>query len=354
MSILRAKERVIEEQARALVAFRLAFGISKPVLPTVRALAALAKREAGRPKRLVRRCKEILRPRLGNLRQYAPRELRLPRHYFQQRTLAAPPSISLVTPSFSQGDYVRETLRSVLDQHYPALEYFVQDGGSQDGTLDILKAYEDELTGWASCIDDGQAHAVNLAFSRTSGEIMGWLNSDDLLLPGALHYVAEYFVQHPEVDVVYGNRLLIDQNGKEIGRWILPGHDAEALKWADFVPQESLFWRRSLWERVGGALDESFQFAMDWDLLVRFLDAGAKFAHLPRFLGAFRIHGDQKTSNAINETGFKEMARIRERIWGRVPSGIEIRKAITPFMLRHIVADLRFRIHSRLRFRSPA
>lgn len=344
-SMLEGKEQVINEQSRALTAYRLAFKISLPARPLFKRLVMLTQHGA----HCFKRFPETFRPRLGNLRQYAPRALNVSFQSVSDKPLTAPPTISIVTPSFNQGHFIRETIESVLAQRYSALEYFVQDGGSQDGTVALLKAFEAELTGWDSRKDAGQTHAINTAFGRTQGEIMGWLNSDDLLLPGALHHVADYFSRHPEVDVIYGNRVLIDENGQDIGRWLLPGHDAEALKWADFIPQETLFWRRSLWEKVGGTLDESFKFAMDWDLLIRFVDVGAKFAHIPRFLGAFRVHGAQKTSQAINEIGIQEMNRIRERIWGHVPNGNEVRKKITPFMARHILVDLRFRVVSRLR-----
>jgi carbamoyltransferase len=212
----------------------------------------------------------------------------------------------------------------------------------------VLRSYEDRLSGWRSEADNGQAHAINLGFGRTRGEIMAWLNSDDLLLPGSLVRVADYFARHPNVDVVYGNRLLIDEQGREIGRWILPGHDAHALRWADYVPQETLFWRRSIWEKVGGRVDESFRFAMDWDLLIRFMDAGARFAHLPHFLGAFRVHNDQKTSSAIESTGLQEMTRIRQRVWHRNPSDRDVRMGIASFMMRHVLVDLVHRVGSRL------
>ena len=176
---------------------------------------------------------------------------------------------------------------------------------------------------------------------------MAWLNSDDLLLPGALAVVADYFNLHPDVDVVYGNRLLIDENDMEIGRWIMPGHDSDVLSWVDYIPQETLFWRRSIWDKAGGQIDESFKFAMDWDLLVRLRDAGAKFAHIPRFLGAFRVHEQQKTSAAMNETGLQEMDRIHKRLHARVPHEIEIQKATLPFLRRHILADMLFRIKAR-------
>jgi hypothetical protein len=120
------------------------------------------------------------------------------------------------------------------------------------------------------------------------------------------------------------------------------------LSWADYVPQETLFWRRSLWEKVGGRIDESFRFAMDWDLLVRFRQAGARFARIPRFLGGFRVHAKQKTSAGISDIGFEEMNRIRARILGRVPSTIEVRKAVAPYLMRHAAVDLGWRIRDKL------
>src|SRR5262249_1995819 len=178
--------------------------------------------------------------------------------------------IAIVTPSFNQGAFLERTLASVLGQQYPRLEYVVQDGGSTDGTLAVLQRYRDQLTHWESVRDRGQAHAINLGFRRTTGDIMAYLNSDDLLFPGALAFVARYFAAHPQVDVVYGHRVIIDEQDQEVGRWVLPPHEDEVLSWTDPVPQETVFWRRRVWERVGGAMDESFQFALDWDLLLRF------------------------------------------------------------------------------------
>ena len=179
--------------------------------------------------------------------------------------------------------------------------------------------------------DTGQSQAINRGFRKTSGEIMCWLNSDDLLLPGTLEIVSKFFRENPSVDVVYGNRLQIDVNDQEIGRWILPGHDDGVLSWVDYIPQETLFWRRDIWEKIGGEIDESFSFAMDWDLLLRFRDSGATFAHIPRFLGAFRVHNKQKTIATINDVGQREMNRIRERALGYVPSQLKIKRAVTPF-----------------------
>lgn len=288
-----------------------------------------------------------MQPRIGNLNQYAPRAMTRVVTMIRRRETENIPSISIVTPSFNQGAFIGRTIDSVLQQGYPRLKYFVQDGGSDDETQNVLKRCEGSLSGWHSSPDGGQSQAINLGFARTSGEIMAWLNSDDLLLPGALARVAVHFARRPEVDVIYGNRLLIDENDMEIGRWILPGHDSKALCWADYVPQETLFWRRSLWNKVGARVDESFRFAMDWDILLRFREAGARFAHLPHFLGAFRVHSQQKTSAAIHSQGFQEMDRLRARTLGRVPDLTEIRRALLPFMARHIAIDMTYRVKTR-------
>jgi GT2 family glycosyltransferase len=144
---------------------------------------------------------------------------------------------------------------------------------------------------------------------------MALLNSDDLIAPGALRFVAEYFAAHPEVDVVYGHRIIIDDNDREVGRWIMPRHHPATLEWIDYVPQETMFWRKRAWDLVGG-IDPSFQFALDWDLLARFQQAGCRMVRLPYFLGAFRVHAEQKTSQAIHTTGAEEMRRIRTRFHG--------------------------------------
>jgi len=288
----------------------------------------------------------IFTPKLGNLHQYAPKELRLPTHYTKVKNIDSPPKISIVTPSFRQGEFIERTLKSVFEQSYPNLEYFVQDGGSEDATKQILKKYSDRLTGWESKPDNGQTHALNLGFAKTTGEIMAWINSDDIILPGTLSYVANFFNCHPEIDVVYGNRLQIDINDKQIGQWVLPKHDDNVLSWADFIPQETLYWRRKIWEKVDGKLDESFHFAMDWDFLTRLREAGASFSRLPRFMGGFRIHPEQKTSSEIGDVGIQEMNRIRMRLLGKTPSKKEIFKAVKPYLIKHSFTDLIWRIRN--------
>ena len=272
-----------------------------------------------------------------------PRQLRVPARYHRTPALANPPLVSVVTPSYNQGSFLERTLASVLDQNYPRLEYVVQDGGSTDQTRDVLARFRDRLHHAEMRKDDGQSHAINMGFARTSGDIMAYLNSDDILLPGALHTVARYFERHPAVDVVYGHRVVIDQHGDETGRWVLPPHDAAALTWADYVPQETMFWRRRIWDKVGG-IDESFRFAMDWDLILRFQDAGATFHRLPRFLGAFRVHTSSKTTTVVNSTGVEEMTKLRRRCHGRDVTPQEVQNGLRRYYRRHVMCNRLYRL----------
>ncbi len=281
----------------------------------------------------------------GHLRQHPPRALKLPPiPVTASGPLDRLPVISVVTPNLDGVDFLEATLTSVLGQGYPALEYIVQDGGSRDGSRELIERYTAKLHHVGLERDRGRTHAVNLGFEKSSGEIMAWLSSDDLLLPGSLHWVGRYFLEHPEVDALYGHRILIDQDGMEIGRWVLPRHDDAILSWADYVPQESLFWRRSLWERVDERLDESFRFALDWDLLLRFRDAGARIVRVPHFLGAFRVHPAQQSSSQIHTVGAEEMTLLRERCHGRVVDPREIDRACVPYLLRASVHRLMHRV----------
>jgi len=258
-------------------------------------------------------------PKLGILRQYQPRKVIIPARYLQtlSPSLVDLPKISIVTPSYNQEMFIERTIKSVMNQNYSNLEYIVQDGGSTDGTVKILERYSANLTYWASQADGGQANAINKGFQYATGGIMGWLNSDDMLVPGALHYIANYFIRHPEVDVVYGHRIIIDEQDLEIGRWVLPPHNTKAVLYGDYIPQETLFWRRCIWDRVGGTVDETFEFALDWDLILRFQAAGAVFKCLPRFLGMFRVHPKQKTTVLIETIGKDEMDRLRIQYSGQ-------------------------------------
>lgn len=296
--------------------------------------ASSTARPSLRPKRF-----QMLRRRIHGRAHHAPRPLAIPATYAQERPPHDPPVISIVTPSFNQAAFLEATLRSVLDQNYPRLEYIVQDGGSTDGSVDILRRYDSRLTAWDSRPDRGQAHAINLGVQRTTGNIMAYLNSDDLLLPGSLAYVARFFAAHPDVEVVYGNRVLIDDHGREIGRWVLPPHDNEAIKYIDFIPQETMFWRRRAWDAVGGHFDESFRFALDWDIILRFRQAGQRFVRLPRFMGAFRLSEVQKTNKWWLPFGRRETERLMARGLGAAPAHETVRRTIKNYMRRHLLYD---------------
>jgi glycosyltransferase involved in cell wall biosynthesis len=310
-------------------------------------LAAVKRRER---LHVIDRVQELMRPRLGVLRQHPPVPLTVPTSYFTTDAPDPAPTISIVTPSFGQGHFLERTLYSVVNQNYPALEYFVQDGGSTDESVDVLGRFEGSLSGWASESDDGQADAINRGFAHTSGEIMAYLNSDDLLLPGALAYVARYFSAHPEVDVVYGHRVMIDEHDGHIGSQVLPRHDDDELALLDFVPQETLFWRRSAWDAAGGHIDASLRFAMDWDLLLRLRESGAKMVRLPRFLGAFRVHEEQKTSTWFDQC-LLECDALRLRVHGRSISHDEAVARAAPYMRRHVPYHLWYRLKTRLPLR---
>lgn len=257
---------------------------------------------------------------IGVLQHYPPRPIKwdvLPKKSIRDEDL---PKIGIVTPSYGQATFVESTMLSVLNQQYPKLYYVVQDGASKDASPEIISRYASRLHHWESAPDRGQADAIRKGFDHldralSPTDIMAWLNSDDFITPRALHYVGEYFARNPEVDVVYGHRIIIDPHDHEIGRWIMPRHDPRTLEWIDYVPQETVFWRKRIWDLVGG-IDPSFQFALDWDLLARFQQAKAKIVRLPYFLGCFRVHPEQKTSQHIHTVGMEEMVKIRTRFHG--------------------------------------
>lgn len=278
--------------------------------------------------------------------QYAPRPIRADTFPALGSPAEARPRITIVTPSFQQATYLPVTLQSVLGQTDVNCTYIVQDGGSTDRSVEILKQYlliaKDPSSSisfvWESGRDSGQADAIIRGFGKSSGDpddLMGWLNSDDFYQPGALAFVADYFANHPEIDVIYSHRILVDENSQEIGRWFLPPHDDEILRLNDFVPQETLFWRRRIWNKAGG-LDKSYQFAMDWVLLLRFQAAGARMVRVPYFLACFRIHPAQKTSAAMRNVGQREIDSLRERTFKRpiYPAELETHPRLLQYLRR--------------------
>lgn len=295
---------------------------------------------------------------------HPPRPVRV-ENFPAARSGPARPKLSIVTPSYQQARYLGETMRSVLEQD-TAVAYVVQDGGSTDGSAALIEqfarqygptssrpAHAPRLTHWSSARDAGQADAIARGFAQTSGgpdDVMAWINSDDYYLPGALAFVADYFARHPAVDVLYGNRIVVDEESREIARWFLPAHDGEVLRLNDFVPQETLFWRRRAWEKAGG-LDPSFHFAMDWDLLLRLAASGAHIVRVPYFLACFRAHAAQKTAAFMHSTGQSEITRLRERTHGRRFPAAEIENH--PRLMRYLRKSAFLEFAGKLGIRLP-
>ena len=204
-----------------------------------------------------------------------------------------PKKISIVTPSFNQGQFIEETLLSVLNQNYPNLEYIVIDGGSTDQTVEVIRRYEDRLAYWASEKDRGQVHAINKGLAKSTGDIFAFINSDDVYLPETFATVAEYFEAHPEAEWVCGDTIMFgDGHPTELIRSVVPKSAAHCLSWAYKAPQPGHFWKRSL---LGDGFDEGWKYDFDHDLYVRLLLAGHKCEHLPVTFAGYRLHAESKT-----------------------------------------------------------
>jgi glycosyltransferase involved in cell wall biosynthesis len=206
------------------------------------------------------------------------------------------PRISVVTPSYNQGQFIEQTILSVLGQKYPALEYQILDGGSQDRTVTILQKYDADLAFWRSGKDGGQAAAINEGFRRSSGDILCWLNSDDLYLAHTLNTVAEIFAGHlSEPLIVYGGcELFNDRMGACEVRPAIP-FDPVLLAVSDFLDQPSTFWTRKAWEIVG-PLDESLHYGFDWEWFIR-ASKLCRFVSIGQTLSRYRIHPFHKSGS---------------------------------------------------------
>jgi glycosyltransferase involved in cell wall biosynthesis len=225
------------------------------------------------------------------------------------------PRISIITPSFNQGGFVQATISSVLSQDYPYLEYWILDGGSGDKTIDILRACGPEVQ-WVSEKDNGQADAVNKGFARATGDIIGWLNSDDTYLPGTLAYVGEYFANHPDVDVVYGDGYYVDQDGAVIHPYRTLDFSWESLAHECYICQPTVFFRRRVLEQVG-CLDVKLKVALDYEFWMRLFRRYPP-VRLPRFLSTSRMYADNKTLS-LRRIAYKEIIEAVRKHFGFVP-----------------------------------
>jgi glycosyltransferase involved in cell wall biosynthesis len=261
------------------------------------------------------------------------------------------PSLAVVTPSYNQGTFLEEAIRSVLDQGYEPLQYAVIDGGSSDDSSAIIDRYSDRLAFHVSEPDGGQYDAINKGFQRVEGEVMAWLNSDDLYTPWAFSVVGELFARFPQIEwLTTRHPLRWDRRSRAVGLFSVDGYSRNGFRkgqnlvgagWfaRGFIQQESTFWRRSLWERAGGYVDSSLDYAADFELWLRFFDHAELYtADTP--LGGFREHGDQKTARAFGRY-LAEAEQVLRRSGGSPPGRLESRlRRFERFLPRRLLRRL--------------
>ena len=208
------------------------------------------------------------------------------------------PLVSIITPSYNQGRYLEATIRSVLEQDYPVIEYIIIDGGSTDESLEIIQRYAGRLAYWESMPDRGQAHAVNKGLQRARGEILGWINSDDVLAPGAVSLAVQTLRSQPGIDVVYGRLARIDAAGRPVPTPVLPKDRVEFgpdyVIGECIVNQPGAFWRREIMQQVGW-LEERLTYSLDYEYWIRMALAGARFRRLEPVVAFFRLSEGSKT-----------------------------------------------------------
>jgi glycosyltransferase involved in cell wall biosynthesis len=228
------------------------------------------------------------------------------------------PKISIVTPSFNQSDFIEQTILSVLTQDYSNLEYIIIDGGSTDNSAEIIKKYDHQLAYWVSEPDGGQTQAINKGLKIASGEIFSWINSDDLLLPGAISAIKKSFQQHPEAGFIYGDYHMIDQSGKTIYKRMVSDYDYGVLVYGrSLITQPASFFRRTVLERIG-FLDENYDFCMDLEFWIRAAIHNINFQPLRVPIAANRLHNKTKTFTQpfkLNEQ-HRHIIRKYSNLWG--------------------------------------
>ena len=222
------------------------------------------------------------------------------------------PKISVITPSYNQAQYLEQTILSVLNQNYEALEFIIIDGGSSDESVSVIRKYEDRIAYWVSEKDRGQGHALNKGLAHATGDIVAYINSDDLYLPGAFAKVLTYFQEHPDCEWLCGDTQMFGEGHEtRIISARVPETAAHALSWAYDAPQPGMFWKRHLLE---GGFDERWRYCFDHELYVRLLLAGHRCDHLPVVLAAYRLHESSKTVAEGDLFGreFDDIAEIYE------------------------------------------
>ncbi|MEO7142857.1 MAG: glycosyltransferase family 2 protein [Bryobacteraceae bacterium] len=225
------------------------------------------------------------------------------------------PLVTIVTPSFNQGRFIRATIESVLSQDYPRIEYIVMDGGSTDETASVVNGFKGRLQ-WISEKDRGQSHAINKGFAMANGQIVSWLNSDDIILPGSVSHAVRTLQKNPEAGAVYGEGYQIDIDGNVKSRFppTVPFNLWKLVYLSDYILQQTVYFRKQALEAVG-YLDESLHWGMDWDILIRL---GKRFPleYIPEYMGCLREYEAAKTFSGGGKR-FQELARIMRQHGGR-------------------------------------
>jgi len=256
------------------------------------------------------------------------------------------PLVSIVTPSFNQARFLDDTIQSVLSQDYENIEYLIVDGGSSDGSLEIIQRYSSSLAWWVSEPDLGQTDAINKGFAHARGDVLAWLNSDDTYLPQAISEAVAFLQDHPEAGMVYGDANLIDETGKVIGKFPARQTDYRRLRRGYVhIPQQSSFFRASLWQQVA-PLDPSFFFAMDYDLWVR-LARRAPLCYVPRTWANFRLHSAGK-SVISDDRCWPEMLRVHYREGGSPFSWLVLKAKVRPLVYAWLPLRLRVWLRQRI------
>ncbi len=227
------------------------------------------------------------------------------------------PKVTIVTPSYNQGNFIERTILSVLEQDYPNLQYIVLDSLSKDKTHEILDRYRSRISVVIEAKDKGQADAINKGFAAGDGEILAYINSDDCYAaPDTVSKAVQFLVQNSSVDVVYGKRYYIDVNGYFYLSYPYRAFDEQQLVQACYLPQECCFWTKSIYEKAGSKVNEEYQFAMDYELWLRFLKHGAKFESVDTVYGYFRWYPGQKSTEEWQSTGLPEIAKLQKEYFG--------------------------------------
>ena len=224
------------------------------------------------------------------------------------------PPVSIVTPSFNQARFLRHTIDSVLTQTYPRVEYIVIDGGSTDGSVDVLRSYGERLA-WRSERDRGQSDAINNGFARCQGAICGYLNSDDVLAPGAIRAAVAHFQRHPDWDMIYGNAHNIDAEDRILSRYATAPFDGTQLLQNCFICQPATFWRAEMARQIG-PFDVDLHYAMDLDYWLRIARAGGRIVHVPEVLASSRVHPATKTLSGRRHV-YREILQVCRRHAGQ-------------------------------------